>query len=258
MPQLTQRAGSTSASSSARPSVRATMVMAVNGQSMLHWVHPVQRWGSTVEVGLAWAPRGRVTHGTTSSPPTIRTPINHATPGGSCRARGSQNANHQSTGTDSGRTNGFPSGAMASGQSTATAVSMPMRDQVSGRGGISTGRASRDTCSRSSTPMPSGSATWANRLRKKKALGGFCSATKVRPTGSLRIGRASKSRAPAMASSRPKLSQTITNPVQALKRKMPRRSTPEVQARTRGPKVRRWDTIRATWTMIARTARSEA
>ena len=95
-------------------------------------------------------------------------------------------------------------------------------------------------------------------MRKKKVPGTGRSPTKARPIGSDRIGSASRIRAPSTASARPKVSHARMNPVTPEKTRIPKSATPVIQARVRGPQVRRWRKMRRKWTSAATTAASEA
>jgi len=79
---------------------------------------------------------------------------------------------------------------------------------------------------------------------KKNAPGIARSPTKVRAIGSEKIGSTSRSRAPSTARTRPGSSQIITSPVHPQARKTKRRTSPETQARARGPQLRPWTHMR--------------
>jgi hypothetical protein len=73
---------------------------------------------------------------------------------------------------------------------------------------------------------------------KKNAGGTGRSPEKIRPNGSENSGSESKSAAPAIASRPPKVSQTITKPVQPLTNRRTRIITPDIQASVLGPQLR--------------------
>ncbi len=99
---------------------------------------------------------------------------------------------------------------------------------------------------------------WRKRLRKKNWPVIGASPTKVREIGSPKSGRASSIRAPVTASTWAWTSHTITYPVQPQRRTSPVNTTPEIQARARGPQLRPWANIRTAWTPTARSAASDA
>ena len=257
MPQLTQRSGSTRATTSARPSLRGSMVIASYGQSSEHCRQPVQIASSTTDGGRAPA-AGRAQRGTRSRSAAPPSPASQTAPGASPLVTASHPPKSQSTVIRGGSANAVPSGSSDSGAATDATTSSTTSDQVSRVGGSSTGRASRETWSQSAMPIASGMARWTNRVRKKNVPGTGRSPMNARLTGSDRIGSASTMRALSTASARPKPSHTRTNPVTPQSRSSPSRTSPDTQASARGPQVRRCTTMRPACTKAAAMAASEA
>ena len=134
----------------------------------------------------------------------------HAAPALIRSESGSHQAATRSSGVDSGNVNASAADPSAAGHSTDATVSAPRIDHITRVGGRSVGRASRETCSQSPTPAPSGSTMCAKRFTKKNALGTAPSPAKMRLNGSENTGRTSRSRAPSRARRSPKVSHAIT------------------------------------------------
>ena len=114
-------------------------------------------------------------------------------------ARGNQKAKKRSVGTTPGSASRSAAGGRSSGAISAAAASVASRKRIIGRGGRSAGRDTRETCSQSSAPSPSGRATCRKSTMKKNDEAGGTSPLNERLIGSEKIGRRSSSRAPAMA-----------------------------------------------------------